>query len=356
MAHNAGFDCGFIRYNAAQLNLKFENRIVDTLQLSRDLFPDGLRRSLDVVSKRLGVSLENHHRAVDDATATAEIFLKFAEIIHSAEDNEPNTNIDTKPELLKGQKYHIIILAKNYVGLKNLYKLISKSNLQYFYKRPVMPRSVIESHRDGLIIGSACEAGELYRAIVEKRPENELLDIASFYDYLEIQPLGNNEFMLRNGDVSSVEELKDINRRIIALGDKLGLMTVATCDVHFMDPKDAMYRRVLMGAQGFSDADEQAPLYFRTTEEMLDEFSYLGERAHEVVITNTNKIADMCEKIQPVRDGSYPPSIENCEQDLVDMCHEKAHRVYGEVLPDIVQKRMDKELTVSLNTDTPLCI
>lgn len=344
VAHNAGFDCGFIRYNAAQLNLKFENRIVDTLQLSRDLFPDERRHSLDVVSKRLGVSLENHHRAVDDATATAEIFLKFAEIIHSAEDNEPNTNIDTKPELLKGQKYHIIILAKNYVGLKNLYKLISKSNLQYFYKRPVMPRSVIESHRDGLIIGSACEAGELYRAIVEKRPENELLDIASFYDYLEIQPLGNNEFMLRNGDVSSVEELKDINRRIIALGDKLGLMTVATCDVHFMDPKDAMYRRVLMGAQGFSDADEQAPLYFRTTEEMLDEFSYLGERAHEVVITNTNKIADMCEKIQPVRDGSYPPSIENCEQDLVDMCHEKAHRVYGEVLPDIVQKRMDKEL------------
>ena len=343
VAHNAGFDCGFIRYNAAQLELKFDNRIIDTLQLSRELFPDEKKHSLDVVSKRLGVSLENHHRAVDDATATAEIFLKFAEIVHSADDDS-NVNIDTKPELLKGQKYHIIILAKNYVGLKNLYKLISKSNLDYFYKRPIMPRSVIEKHRDGLIIGSACEAGELYRAIVDKKPDEQLLDIASFYDYLEIQPLGNNEFMLRNGTVSSVEELKDINRKIIAIGDKIGLMTVATCDVHFMDPKDAMYRRVLMGAQGFSDADDQAPLYLRTTEEMLEEFSYLGERTREVVITNTNKIADMCEKIQPVKDGSYPPSIENCEQDLVDMCHEKAHRVYGEVLPEIVQKRMDKEL------------
>lgn len=343
VAHNASFDCGFIRYNAAELNLRFDNRIVDTLQLSRELYPNEKKHSLDTVCKRLGISLENHHRAVDDATATAEIFLNFAHTMSSAED-EDGVSIDTKPELLKGQKYHIIILAKNYVGLKNLYKLISLSNLKYFYKRPIMPRSVIEKHREGLIIGSACEAGELYRAILRKASEEQLLDIASFYDYLEIQPLGNNEFMLRNGTVSSRDELIAINKRIIELGDKLNLMTVATCDVHFMDPKDAMYRRVLMGAQGFSDADEQAPLYLRTTEEMLEEFSYLGERAREVVITNTNKIADMCEKIQPVKDGSYPPSIENCEQDLVDMCHEKAHRVYGEVLPEIVQKRMDKEL------------
>ncbi len=350
VAHNAQFDCGFIRYNAAELNLEFHNKTVDTLKISRELFPNERKHSLDAICKRLGVSLENHHRAVDDATATAEIFLKFVELAHKNKDDADEViNIDTRPELLKRQKYHIILLAKNYVGLKNLYQLISKSNLKYFYKKPIMPKSVIEQFRDGIIIGSACEAGELYRAILDGKSDDELLDIAAFYDYLEIQPLGNNSFMLRNGTVTSTTELEDINKKIISLGDKLNMMTVATCDVHFMDPKDAMYRRVLLGAQGFSDADEQAPLYLRTTEEMLDEFAYLGDRAKEVVITNTNKIADMCEVIQPVKDGSYPPSIENCEQDLVDMCHKKAHRIYGEVLPDIVQKRMDKELDCIVN-------
>lgn len=350
VAHNAQFDCGFIRYNAAELNLEFHNKTVDTLKLSRELFPNERKHSLDAICKRLGVSLENHHRAVDDATATAEIFLKFVELAHKNKDDADEViNIDTRPELLKRQKYHIILLAKNYVGLKNLYQLISKSNLKYFYKKPIMPKSVIEQFRDGIIIGSACEAGELYRAILDGKSDDELLDIAAFYDYLEIQPLGNNSFMLRNGTVTSTTELEDINKKIISLGDKLNMITVATCDVHFMDPKDAMYRRVLLGAQGFSDADEQAPLYLRTTEEMLDEFAYLGDRAKEVVITNTNKIADMCEVIQPVKDGSYPPSIENCEQDLVDMCHKKAHRIYGEVLPDIVQKRMDKELDCIVN-------
>ena len=350
VAHNAQFDCGFIRYNAAELNLEFHSKTVDTLKISRELFPNERKHSLDAICKRLGVSLENHHRAVDDATATAEIFLKFVELAHKNKDDADEViNIDTRPELLKNQKYHIILLAKNYVGLKNLYQLISKSNLKYFYKKPIMPKSVIEQFRDGIIIGSACEAGELYRAILDGKSDDELLDIAAFYDYLEIQPLGNNSFMLRNGTVTSTTELEDINKKIISLGDKLNMMTVATCDVHFMDPKDAMYRRVLLGAQGFSDADEQAPLYLRTTEEMLDEFAYLGDRAKEVVITNTNKIADMCEVIQPVKDGSYPPSIENCEQDLVDMCHKKAHRIYGEVLPDIVQKRMDKELDCIVN-------
>ena len=350
VAHNAQFDCGFIRYNAAELNLEFHNKTVDTLKISRELFPNERKHSLDAICKRLGVSLENHHRAVDDATATAEIFLKFVELAHKNKDDADEViNIDTRPELLKSRKYHIILLAKNYVGLKNLYQLISKSNLKYFYKKPIMPKSVIEQFRDGIIIGSACEAGELYRAILDGKSDDELLDIAAFYDYLEIQPLGNNSFMLRNGTVTSTTELEDINKKIISLGDKLNMMTVATCDVHFMDPKDAMYRRVLLGAQGFSDADEQAPLYLRTTEEMLDEFAYLGDRAKEVVITNTNKIADMCEVIQPVKDGSYPPSIENCEQDLVDMCHKKAHRIYGEVLPDIVQKRMDKELDCIVN-------
>lgn len=344
VAHNASFDCGFIRYNAAALGLEFHNHILDTLRIDREQFPDEKKHSLDVMCKRLGVSLENHHRAVDDATATAEAFLKLTEIINSHNSDGKVINIDTHPELLKNQKYHIILIAKNYVGLKNLYKLISMSNLKYFYKRPVMPRSVIEKYHEGLIIGSACEAGELYRAILDKKSDNDLLEIASFYDYLEIQPLGNNDFMLRNGTVSSKTELQEINKKIISLGDRLHLPTVATCDVHFLDPDDAMYRRVLMGAQGFSDADEQAPLYLRTTEEMLEEFSYLGERAYEVVVTNTNKIADMCETIQPVKDGSYPPSIENCEQDLVDMCHAKAHRIYGDVLPEIVQKRMDREL------------
>lgn len=344
VAHNASFDCGFIRYNATELGLEFHNKTLDTLRISRELFPNERKHSLDAVCKRMGVSLENHHRAVDDATATAEIFLKFMELAREHNSEGGEINISTRPELLKSQKYHIILLARNYVGLKNLYRLISKSNLEYFYKKPIMPKSVIEKYRDGIIIGSACEAGELYRAILDKKTDEELLDIASFYDYLEIQPLGNNAFMLRNGTVASKTELQNINKKIIKLGDKLNLPTVATCDVHFMDPEDAMYRRVLLGAQGFSDADEQAPLYLRTTEEMLEEFSYLGDRAKEIVITNTNKIADMCEKIQPVKDGSYPPSIENCEQDLVDMCHAKAHRIYGEVLPKIVQERMDKEL------------
>lgn len=345
VAHNAGFDTGFIRQKSARCGLKFNNKIVDTLRLSRELFPENAKHTLDAVAKRLDVSLENHHRAVDDAEATAEIFLKFMQIIKERNRETGEINIDTKPELIKNQKYHIIILAKDYVGLKNLYKLISASNLKYFYRKPIMPKSVIEKHREGLIIGSACEAGELFRAVAEHKPEADLNSIASFYDYLEIQPIGNNRFMVRNGTAADDEALRDYNRKIVELGDRLGLTTVATCDVHFMDPEDEVYRRVLMGGQGFDDADEQAPLYLRTTDEMLEEFSYLGEeKAKEVVITNTNKIADMVELIQPVKDGSYPPSIENCEQDLVDMCHKKAHKIYGDVLPRVVQERMDKEL------------
>lgn len=345
VAHNAGFDTGFIRQKSARCGLKFNNKIVDTLRLSRELFPENAKHTLDAVAKRLDVSLENHHRAVDDAEATAEIFLKFMQIIKERNRETGEINIDTKPELIKNQKYHIIILAKDYAGLKNLYKLISASNLKYFYRKPIMPKSVIEKHREGLIIGSACEAGELFRAVAEHKPEADLNSIASFYDYLEIQPIGNNRFMVRNGTAADDEALRDYNRKIVELGDRLGLPTVATCDVHFMDPEDEVYRRVLMGGQGFDDADEQAPLYLRTTDEMLEEFSYLGEeKAKEVVITNTNKIADMVELIQPVKDGSYPPSIENCEQDLVDMCHKKAHKIYGDVLPRVVQERMDKEL------------
>lgn len=346
VAHNASFDTGFIRQKATDRGLEFHNKIVDTLRLSRELFPENAKHSLDAVAKRVGVSLENHHRAVDDATATAEIFLKFLDMIREAHGGEAQeVNIDTKPALIKNPKYHIILLARDYTGLKNLYQLISKSNLKYFYRKPIMPRSVIEKFREGLIIGSACEAGELYRAIVDGKSKNELEAIASFYDYLEIQPIGNNQFMVRNGTVPNDDALREINQKIVALGDRLGMPTVATCDVHFMDPEDEVYRRVLMGAQGFDDADQQAPLFFRTTDEMLEEFAYLGEeKAKEVVIANTNRIADMVENIQPVKDGSYPPSIENCEQDLVDMCHKKAHKIYGDVLPAVVQERMDKEL------------
>ncbi len=345
VAHNAAFDTGFLREKANRLGLPFHYKIADTLRLSRELFPHEKKHSLNVVAERLGVSLENHHRAVDDATATAEIFLKFLDMIAEKHGDTKETNIDTNPALLKNPRYHVIVLARDEIGLKNLYQLISKSNLSYFYRKPIMPKSVIEQFRDGLLLGSACEAGELYQAVLAGKPDGELEEIASFYDYLEIQPLGNDRFMIRNGTVSDEEALKDINRKIVKLGDKLGMPVAATCDVHFMDPEDEVYRRVLMGAQEFEDADNQAPLYFRTTEEMLEEFAYLGEeKAYEVVVANTNRIADMCKPIQPVRDGSYPPSIENCEEDLVKMCHEKAHRIYGDVLPEIVQARMDREL------------
>ena len=351
VAHNASFDTGFIRQKASARNLVFSNKIMDTLRLSRELFPQHSKHSLGVVAERMEVSLENHHRAVDDATATAEIFLKFQDLaIEQCGADAKEQTIDTNPALLKNPRYHIIILAKNPVGLKNLYQLISKSNLKYYYRKPQIPRSVLEQFREGLILGSACEAGELYRAVLEGKDQNEIEEMASFYDFLEIQPIGNNQFMVRNGTVPNEDALRDLNRKIVKLGDRLGIPVCATCDVHFMDPKDEMYRRVLQGAQGYDDADQQAPLYLRTTDEMLEEFAYLGEeKAKEVVVTNTNKIADMIEDIEPLKTGSYPPSIENCEQDLVDMCHKKAHAIYGDVLPDIVQARMDKELDCIVN-------
>ena len=346
VAHNASFDTSFIRIQATKEGLEFKNKVEDTLQLSRELFPDEKTHKLNIVAKRLGISLENHHRAVDDATATAEIFIKLMEIKEEKEKTlGKEYTVDTNPELLKQPYNHIIVLAKNEVGLKNMYKLISKSNLDYFYKKPRMPKSILAKYREGIIIGSACEQGELYRAVLNGRPQEELEEIAAFYDYLEIQPLGNNEFMIRSGTVHGKEDLININKQIVELGEKMNIPVVATCDVHFMDPKEELYRRVLLGAQGYADADMQAPLYLRTTKEMLDEFTYLGEeKAYEVVVKNTNLIADMIEDIKPVKSESYPPSIENCEQDLSDMCHKFAHEVYGEVLPPIVQARMDREL------------
>ncbi len=346
IAHNAKFDVSFISAAAARLGLAFENGIFDTVSLSKEIFPNEKKHNLEVLCERLGISLENHHRALDDAQATAEAFIKMRQIKERAEDIIPDDySVDKNPELLKSPYNHIILLAKNKVGLKNMYKLISKSNLDYFYKKPRIPKSILAKYRDGLIVGSACEAGELYMAIRQGRPQEEIEKIAAFYDYFEIQPLGNNDFLVRSGEVASREELIELNRKIVSLGEKMGRPVVATCDVHFMDPKDELYRRVLQGAQGYGDADMQAPLYLRTTDEMLDEFSYLGkEKAFEVVVTNSNLIADMVEDIEPLKSGSYPPSIENCEQDLLDMCHNFAHKVYGDELPPIVQERMDREL------------
>ncbi len=347
VAHNAGFDMGFIYSNARRLNMYFPNKTADTLEMSRRLFPNENVHKLDVVCGRLGVELNNHHRAVSDSTATAHCFIKMMEMTEWKEAVELQKQIPDlekdDPKVKEG-KYHIILLARNYVGLKNLYILISRSNLDYFYRRPGIPKSLLEKHREGLIIGSACEAGELYRSIVKGLPDEKLREIARFYDYLEIQPIGNNAFMKRSGQVSGDDELIEINKKIVALGDSVGRKTVATCDVHFMDPKDEMYRRVLQGSQGYEGAETQAPLYFRTTEEMLDEFRYLGDRCEEIVIDNTIEIADMIEEISPVKDGSYPPEIPNSEKDLLEMCHKKAHEIYGDNLPEIVEKRMNREL------------
>lgn len=350
VAHNAKFDTSFLNFQLKKHSLEFEYEVIDTLDLSRQLFPEEKVHKLNIVAERLGVTLENHHRAVDDAKACCDILVKLMEIKEQREKQvSDDFTCDTNPELIKTPYNHIIILAKNQKGLKNMYRLISKSNLNYFYKRPRIPKSILSKFRDGLIIGSACEQGEIYRAVLNNTPEDELEKIASFYDYLEIQPTGNDEFMIRAGIVDSVEDLRNINRKIVALGEKLKKPVVATCDVHFMDPEDELYRRVLQGAQGYSDADQQAPLFFRTTEEMLEEFSYLGEeKAYEVVVTNTNKIANMIDKVIPLKSGSYPPSIENCEQDLSDMCHAFAHKVYGEKLPKIVEERMERELSCIL--------
>ncbi len=354
VAHNAKFDVSFIKAEVERYNQRHEDAplefdsypVMDTIDLSKELFPQEKSHKLNLMCERLGVSLENHHRALDDATATAEALIKMLQMKEERESDLDNTwTIDKNEEFLKNPYKHIIILAKNEIGLKNMYKLISWSNLKYFYKRPRIPKSVLARYREGLIIGSACEQGELYVAVKEGRSDEELRKIAEFYDYLEIQPLGNNEFMIRNGDVPDKEALMNFNRKIVELGEEMGKPVVATCDVHFMDPSDELYRRVLQGAQGYGDADLQAPLYFRTTEEMLEEFAYLGRnKAYEVVVKNTNLIADMIEDFEPLKGGTYNPSIENCEQDLEDMCHAKAYREYGDDLPDIVKERMDREL------------
>ena len=348
VAHNADFDIGFLKYNAKQLGYSLENTYIDTLRLSKDLFPDFKKYKLGIIAENLGIKVEVAHRALDDVDTTVKVFNVMINMLKEkgAKKIEDIDLLEAgKADYKKLPTYHAIILAKDYVGLKNLYKLISYSHLDYFYKKPRILKSLYKKYSEGLILGSACEAGELYRAIIAGKSDEEIEAIASDYDYLEIQPIGNNMFMVRNGTVPDVEALQEINKKIVDLGDKLGKLVVATCDVHFMDPQDEIYRRILMAGQGYDDSDEQAPLYLRTTEEMLKEFEYLGEeKAYEVVVTNTNKIADLCENISPISPEKCPPHIDGCEQTIKDIAFKKAHELYGDPLPDIVQDRLDKEL------------
>ncbi|MFW5671656.1 MAG: PolC-type DNA polymerase III [Acetivibrio ethanolgignens] len=352
VAHNAGFDVSFITQKAKMLGISTDFTVVDTVGMARALLPDLNKFKLNVVAKALDISLENHHRAVDDAGATGEIFVKFIEMLKKQEIftlSQLDELNKASPEVIKKlPTHHAVILAKNDTGRINLYKLVSLSHIDYYSRRPRSPKSVFEEHREGLMIGSACEAGELYQAILRGQSQEEINRLVNFYDYLEIQPLGNNAFMVREekyNDIQSEEDLIAINKKIVALGEEFNKPVVATCDVHFLDPEDELYRRIIMAGKGFKDADMQAPLYLRTTEEMLSEFSYLGEeKAREVVITNTNIIADRIERISPVRPDKCPPVIENSAETLTQICYDKAHSMYGPNLPEIVEARLKKEL------------
>lgn len=353
VAHNAEFDYSFICKKGAEQGLDTEFTVVDTVGVARVLFPHMARYTLDSVAKALKISLVNHHRAVEDAEATAEIFEKMITLLAK----EGITDLDAlyerthcAPEIIKKKPYyHAILLAQNEVGRVNLYRLVSLSHLNYFFRRPRIPKSELMKWREGIIVGSACEAGELYRALLDDADDDRIEELVGFYDYLEIQPAGNNEFMLESEkrlyeNITTWDDVKDMNRRIVQLGERYGKPVCATCDVHFLDPEDAIYRSILQAGQGMKD-EKQPPLYLRTTDEMLQEFSYLGEeKAMEVVVTNTNRIADMIEKFSPVYPDKCPPVIENSDQQLRDICYRKAHSMYGENLPSQVSARLEHEL------------
>ena len=352
VAHNAKFDMGFIKKWAERNKKTIENTVLDTVGLSRTIFPDMTKHTLNVLAKKLNISLENHHRAVDDAEATANIFIKFIEILKNEYNvnslDEVNELARTNIEVKKLRPNHAIILVKNQKGLRNLYELISKSNLEYFFRDPRIPKSEFLKLKEGLIIGTACENGEFYQAVLNNADEHEIEKLANFYDYFEIQPVANNEFLIHNEKVSninSIEDLQNINKKIIEYGKKYNKPVVATCDVHFLDKEDDYFRKIIMASKGFKDCDNQPPLYFRTTEEMLEEFAYLGkDLAYEVVVKNTNLIADMIENVLPIPDGTFPPEIEGSDKELTDITMTKAKSIYGEELPKIVKDRLEREL------------
>ncbi len=391
VAHNAGFDMSFILENARRLGIPFtvyagekaennedasivksaddgeggdgtagsaadektECTYVDTVGISRVLLPEQAKHTLDAVAKKLNISLENHHRAVDDAECTAWIFLKLIQMLNARgihDLTQLNALGAASADLVKKlPTYHAIILAKNDLGRINLYKLVTESHLTYYAGRhPRIPKSLVMKYRDGLILGSACEAGELYRALIDEQSEMQIARIVNFYDYLEIQPSGNNKFMIESDRIRSIgcmEDILNINRRIVKLGEQFHKPVVGTCDVHFLDPEDEVYRRIIMAGRGFEDADDQAPLFLHTTDEMLEEFDYLGsDKAFEIVVTNTNKIADMIESVDPVRPDKCAPVIEDSDKTLTKICYDRAHEIYGPNLPEIVEKRLEKEL------------
>lgn len=348
VAHNAPFDTSFIAKACEDMGREYNYTSIDTVAISRAILTDIKNCKLDTVAKFLRLGDFNHHRATDDAEMLARIFINLCQRLTDDYGITKTNDINTKiagGDFKKLPTYHQIILVKNKTGLKNLYRLISYSHLNYFYKKPRIPKSELVKYREGLIIGSACCAGQLYMAIREGKPWGELKQIASFYDYLEIQPAGNNSFMIRDGRFNSVDELHEIDRTIIKLAKELGKPVCATCDVHFMDPTDSEFRKILMAGQGFKDAEQQAPLYFRTTAEMLKEFEWLGkDKAYEYVVENPNKIADMCEYIRPIPKGTFPPNIEGAQEQLIDITWKRAKEKYGDPLPEIVKARLDKEL------------
>lgn len=348
VAHNADFDTSFIRAACSRMEEPFDYTYIDTVAISRAILKDIKNCKLDTVAKYLRLEDFNHHRACDDAMILAKIFISLCSRLEADYGITDVCSINTKingGDFKKLKAYHQIILVRNKAGLKNLYKLISMAHLKYFYKVPRIPKSELIKHREGLLIGSACEAGQLMRAIIDGKSYGEQKEIASFYDFLEIQPTGNNMFMVRDGMVNSVEDLQNFNKAVVKIGKELNKPVVATCDVHFLDPHDSEYRKILQYSKGFTDSDNQAPLFFRTTAEMLKEFSYLGaKKAYEVVVENTNKIADMTERVRPIPEGNFPPFIEGAEEQLTSITWQRAKDKYGDPLPEIVKARLDKEL------------
>lgn len=348
VAHNADFDMGFLRAAIRRCGREEDPVQIDTLVMARAMYPELKKHKLDTIAERLGVTQKHHHRADDDARVLAEIFLKMVQKL--VEDAGITKVMDINHSMgqqntAKTHPYHIVLLVQNQTGLKNLYKIISASHLEYFQKKPRIPKSLLVRHREGLLVGSACEAGELFKAIREGKKWSELCDIADFYDYLEVQPLGNNMFMVRDGEVRSEKDLQDLNITVLKLGQQLGKPVVATGDVHFLEEKDARFREILMAGMGFKDADNQAPLYFRTTGQMLKEFDYLPEEtAREIVIDNPRKIAESIEYVRPIPKGTFPPSIPGSEEDLIRITTTRAKEMYGDPLPEIVEKRLNREL------------